>query len=83
METAWRVEFLLSDDTSADITFCNDCLGAIAENMEKIWESCLDRFDYEETQRPGKTPEAVAAHISHLKEHRLVHEIKRMRWDSL
>ena len=82
LEIAWRVSFLMTDDTSADITFCDECLNILPENLEKIWEICLERFDYEEKQRGTPSPEADAM-ISHLKDQHLVHEQTRIRWDSL
>lgn len=81
LETAWRVNFLLTDDTSADITFCDDCLTDITENMDKIWEICLERFDFEERDRPP-SPEKDAI-IAHLKDQHLVREQARTRWDTL
>ena len=80
-ENAWRVNFLLTDDTSADITFCDDCLADINGNLERIWEICLERFDFEERDRPP-SPEKDAI-ISHLKDQSLVREQARTRWDAL
>ncbi len=44
-ENAWRVTYLLSDDSTADITFCHDHLDG---NYDEIWKTCTDRFLWEE-----------------------------------
>jgi hypothetical protein len=82
LESAWRVNFLLTDDTSADITFCEECLMGLSENLEKVWEICLERFDYEERHRDEPSPEADAV-IAHLKEQHLVRIQSETRWDAL
>ena len=82
LEMAWRVDFLLSDKTIASITFCEECLKNLSENLERVWEICLERFDYEEKQRQKPSPEADAM-IAHLKEQHLVRIQSETRWDIL
>ncbi len=82
-DDAWRVNFLLSDETNADITFCGACVAMIDEEMNQIWEICLEAFDTEEKQRSGKTPEPVAEFLAHAHEQHLVKEVSRVRWAEL
>ena len=82
LDDAWRVDFLLSDDTLASITFCADCLGVIPENLARIWEICLERFDFEEGQRSGKAPPEVEKFLAHIHEQHLVEEVSRTPWSA-
>lgn len=78
---AWRVDFLLSDDTTASITFCEGCLDVLDRNLKKIWQICLERFRYEEEKR-GISPQGDAQ-LDYLKEQHLVREQGRTRWSEL
>lgn len=41
-----QAEFLMSDGSEADITFCLDCANQIMpEDYQPIWEACLDLTD--------------------------------------
>lgn len=77
LEDAWRVNFLLSDDTVCDITFCEDCLAEIPASLTRIWTICLERFDYEEEGR-AKPNDLTHVHGMHL-----VKEMSRTRWTEL
>lgn len=83
LKEAWRVEMLLSDDSTADMTFCEFCLDNISGNLEKIWEICLAAYDHDEEKRNGDSPEGVAAFLEHARKQHLVHEVGRARWGSL
>ena len=81
-EDAWRVNFLLSDDTNADITFCEKCLSNLQNKLDKVWEICLERFDYEERTQKEPSPERDAL-LAHLKELHIVQIQSETRWDSI
>lgn len=81
LEDAWRVEMLLSDDTTADIAFCEPCLENISENMEKIWEICLAAYD--EEKRDGEISDGAADFLKHARKQSLVREVSRTRWSDL
>ena len=83
LDKAWRVDFLLSDDTIASITFCETCLDSLPESQGKIWEIALERYDYEERQRPGRASPEVDAFLAHVHEQHLVREVDRVRWTDL
>lgn len=80
---AWRVRFLLSDETTADMTFCVDCLPDIPESHELIWIKVLERFDFEESQRTEKPSEALAEFLSHIKTVSINREVGRMLWSAV
>lgn len=80
---AWRIRFLLSDETTADITFCASCLPDIPSSHELIWSKVLERFDYEETQRVEEPSEAVTEFLSHIKTVSIEGEVGRMLWNAV
>ncbi len=80
-DDAWRVNFLLSDDTSADITFCAGCLEVLPEETGRVWEICLDAFDNDEKDRP--TNDQKSGFLVHIHEQHLVRELSRVRWTEL
>lgn len=46
LECWTQIEFLLSDGTEADITFCIDCAKKVKpEHYQVIWGACIDRFN--------------------------------------
>lgn len=59
-DNAYRVSYLLSDGSIADITFCENCLDG---DFGEIWAAVKDRFMWEEEfmapQRTPKQQEAV------------------------
>lgn len=67
LSNAWRVTFLLSDETMADMTFCSTCLPDIESAHGMIWEKVLERFDYDETQRVGEPSPSVIEFLEHIK----------------
>ena len=81
LEDAWRVNFQLSDETNADITFCESCLATIPEETNRIWEICLESFDHEEKDRP--TNDQKREFLAHIHEQHLVKELSRVRWTEL
>lgn len=80
---AWRVRFLLSDETTADITFCASCLSDIPDSHDLIWSRVLERFDFEESRRKEKPSEAVVEFLDHIKTVSIDHEVGRMLWSAV
>lgn len=80
---AWRVRFLLSDETFADITFCEKCLPRLSRNKKKIWGIVMERFDYDETKRDKPAKPEVEKMLGHIREQHLVKELSRARWSEL
>lgn len=80
---AWRVRFLLSDETTADITFCTKCLPAIPDSHGEIWAKVLERFDFEESHRTEEPSEAVTEFLIHIKTVSIEEEVGRMKWNTI
>ena len=51
LTVARRLTFRLSDNTDADITFCEDCATGAADRLPEIWGRCLGAFRFENEHR--------------------------------
>ncbi len=87
LENAWRLTYLMSDDSTADITFCDEHLQG---DFDEIRKSYTDRFLWEEENRalvcpsaPSRTAvqqHAVEKELDRVLNLRIEKEVGRRMW---
>jgi len=81
LETAWRVSYELSDGSTADISFCEDCLDG---DFGNIWASVKERFLWEydniPAERTALQKDRVEKELNRILELSIRREIGRRLW---
>lgn len=84
LDNAWRVSFLLSDNSIADMTFCGECVESTKNLYSEIWERVKERFLWEEevleVQRTPVQQAAVEKTLNHILEQSIEKEVGRRMW---
>ncbi len=50
-DDAWRAAILLTDGTTADFTFCAECLPEVEERLPELWRKSIASFVFENENR--------------------------------
>ena len=82
---AWRLTYLMSDGSTADITFCDEHLEG---DFDEIWQICKDRFLWEEenlvplktTPRTAVQQDKVEKELDRIFALKIEKEVGRRMW---
>lgn len=74
-----QIEFLLSDGSEADVTFCLECAGEVRpEHYPAIWRACIDAFAAE---LGGRSPNERTAKLAAYQQKWIVGQLRKRRHD--
>lgn len=85
-DNGYRVTFLLSDGSIADITLCKECLDGGIENIfDEIWKAVEERFLWEEdnleVERTPFQQKQVEKELNRILSLKIEKEVGRRMWN--